>query len=176
MINLNLNRREKLAVYGGGIVVAIFIVVQLIIAPLFEKRDALQDTLSAKRRTLAEMRQLQREHQDLQNDIAASMSQFEQRPDDFTLFSFLDQLAGETGIKKHVSYMKPSTTINEKSGVSLSRVEMELKGISLKDLTRYLYEVETSENMVIVKRLSISRKGREKAMIDAVMQVETVEM
>ena len=122
------------------------------------------------------MRQLQREYQDLQNDISASMSKFKQRPKNFTLFSFLDWLAGETGIKKHVSYMKPSTTINEKTGVSLSRVEMELRGISLKDLTRYLYEVETSENMVVVKRLSISRKGREKAMIDAVMQVETVEI
>ena len=176
MINLNLNRREKLAVYGGGILVALFIAVQLIITPLFEKRDALQDKLAAKRRTIAEMRDLQREHQDLKSDITASMSQFEQRPKNFTLFSFLDQLAGETGIKKHVSYMKPSTTINEKTGVSLSRVEMELRGISLKDLTRYLYEVETSENMVIVKRLSISRKGREKAMIDAVMQVETVEI
>lgn len=176
MMNISLNRREKLAVYGGGLVVAVFIGVQLIFTPLFEKRDDLHEKLTAKRRTLAEMRQLQREHQNLQSDITASMSQFEQRPNNFTLFSFLDQLAGETGIKKHVSYMKPSTTINEKTGVSLSRVEMELRGISLKDLTRYLYEVETSENMVIVKRLSISRKGGEKAMIDAVMQVETVEI
>jgi len=176
MMNINLNRREKLAVYGGGLVVVIFIVSQLIITPLFEKRDALHEKLTAKRRTLSEMRQLERDYQDLQSDITASMSQFEQRPNNFTLFSFLDQLAGETGIKKHVSYMKPSTTINEKTGVGLSRVEMELRGISLKDLTRYLYEVETSENMVIVKRLSISRKGGEKAMIDAVMQVETVEI
>jgi len=176
MMNINLNRREKLAVYGGGIAVAIFIVVQLSIAPLFEKREALHEKLSAKRRTIAEMQQLQREHQELQKDITDSMSRFEQRPRQFTLFSFLDQLAGETGIKTHVSYMKPSTTINEKTGVSLSRVEMELREISLKDLTRYLYEVETSENMVIVKRLSISRTGREKAMIDAVMQVETVEI
>jgi general secretion pathway protein M len=103
------------------------------------------------------------------------MEQFENRPESFTLFSFLDQLAGRTGIKAHVSYMKPSSTINEETGVSLSRVEMELQAISLKDLTKYLYHVETSENMVIVKRLSIARKGKSEGLIDAVLQVETVE-
>jgi len=87
----------------------------------------------------------------------------------------MDRLAGQTGIKQHVSYMKPSTTVNDETGATLSRVEMELKEISLEALTKYLYNVETSENMVMVKRLSISRTGRENALIDAVLQAETIE-
>ncbi len=175
MINLNLNRREKIAVYGAGIFVAAFVLVQLIVVPVFEKRDELRHKLESKRQTLSEMLQLQAEYQTLQQKVAASKNQFNKRQADFTLFSFMDRLAGQTGIKKHVSYMKPSSSVNSETGITLSRVEMELQEISVKDLTKYLYSVETSENMVMVKRLSISRTGRENGLIDAVLQVETVE-
>ena len=40
-INLNLNNREKMAVYAAAVFVAVFILVQLIIAPVFEKRNQL---------------------------------------------------------------------------------------------------------------------------------------
>ncbi len=175
MMNLNLNRREKLAVYGAGGFIAVFILVQLIVVPVFDKQELLRDQLAAKGRALSEMRQLQREYQGMQNQMAASMNQFKKRPDNFALFSFLDQLAGKTGIKKHVSYMKPSTTVNEETGMNLTRVEMKLQDISLRSLVRYLYHVETSENMVIINRLSISRKGGEESLLDVVLQVETVE-
>ncbi|MDZ7830566.1 MAG: type II secretion system protein GspM [Desulfobacterales bacterium] len=175
MININLNQREKIIVSGAGLFIAAFVLVQLIIMPVFEKRDELQRKLDAKRQTLSEMQQLRAEYQELQQKITASRTQFDRRPANFTLFSFMDRLAGQTGIKEHVSYMKPSTTVNDETGVTLSRVEMELQGISLKDLTKYLYNVETSENMVMVKRLSISRTGRDSALIDAVLQAETVE-
>lgn len=175
MMNIKLNRREKLVVYGAGVLIALFLLAQLIITPLFEKREQLESRLQQERQTLSEMEQLQEDYQSLQESISASKNQFRNRPADFTLFSFLDGLAGETGIKQHVSYMKPSTTVNDNTGVTLSRVEMELQAISVKDLTQYLYNVETSENMVMVKRLSISRTGREDSLLDAVLQVETVE-
>ena len=175
MMTINLNRREKIAVYGVGIFIAGFLLFQLIVVPVFEKRDELQQNLAAKRETLSEIKQLQVEYQALQQKITASRNQFDKRPANFTLFSFMDRLAGQTGIKQHVTYMKPSTTVNNEAGVTFSRVEMELQGISIKDLTQYLYNIETSENMVMVKRLSISRTGRENGLIDAVLQVETVE-
>jgi len=175
MMNINLNRREKLVIYGAALFIAVFVVVQLIITPLIEKREQLANQLQSERQKLSEMKQLQADYQSLQKGISAAMDQFNKRPAGFTLFSFLDRLAGETGIKKHVSYMKPSTTVNDETGVNLSRVEMELQAISLKDLSRYLYNVETSQNMVMVKRISISRKGKEGGTIDAVLQVETVE-
>ncbi len=175
MINLNLNRRERLAVTAGGLFVALFVLFQFVAAPVLDKREALHDKISARERTLSQILELQAEYQKLQQQVAAAKNRFEKRPQGFTLFSFLDKLAGQTGVKKHVSYMKPSTAVQEGSGVRLSRVEMELQAISLRDLTRYLYHVETSGNMVLIKRLSISRKGREDGAIDAVLQVETVE-
>jgi len=57
----------------------------------------------------------------------------------------------------------------------LSRVEMKLQEININDLVSYLYGIESSDNMVIVKRLSITKAGQGNALISAVIQVETIE-
>jgi general secretion pathway protein M len=52
---------------------------------------------------------------------------------------------------------------------------MKLDDITLQQLTTYLYSVETSKNMVLVKKLSISKKEKSQGLIDVILQVETVE-
>ena len=92
------------------------------------------------------------------------------------MFSFLDQLAGEAGVKDRISYMKPSTKVEKNSPYKISRVEMKLDAITLKQLTTYLYGVETSKNMVDIKRISISKKDKKQGLLTAVLQVETLEI
>jgi len=72
--------------------------------------------------------------------------------------------------------MKPTKKVQKNSPYKLSRVEMKLDAITLEQLTTYLYEVETSKNMVEIKKLVISKKDKKQALITAVMQVETMEL
>ena len=53
---------------------------------------------------------------------------------------------------------------------------MKLQGIDLRQLTNYLYRVETSRNMVFIKRLSVAKTDKGEAMISAVLNVETYEL
>ena len=92
------------------------------------------------------------------------------------MYAFLNTLAGQTGIKDRISYMKPTTSAEKDSPYKISRVEMKLEDITLEQLTAYLYGVETSKNMVDVKKLSISKKDKTQGLITAVLQVETVEL
>jgi len=91
------------------------------------------------------------------------------------LFSFLDDLAGNAGVKDHISYMKPSTTVQQNSDLKVSNVEMKLQGINLDHLTSYLHMIETSPNMVLIKSLSISKQGKQEGMINAILRLETIE-
>jgi general secretion pathway protein M len=52
---------------------------------------------------------------------------------------------------------------------------MKLDGITLEQLTSYLYGIETSKNMVIVKKLSISKKEKNDNFVNVILQVETLE-
>lgn len=173
--NLNLNKREKMAVSAAGVFIAFFILIQWIIAPVFEKRNELRDRLAAKQNILVEMNKLHDEYFVIQKKAEISRQGFAKRPPGFTLFSFLDRLAGETGVKKRISYMKPSSVAEEASGLKLSRVEMKLQEININDLVSYLYGIENSQNMVVVRRLSITKGGQGNDLLSAVIQVETIE-
>lgn len=174
-MNLNLNKREKIAVTGAAVFLSVFIISQFIIVPVFEKRDGLRQQLTDKKNIQLDMKILKSDYFTMKGRLESSRQGLKQRPGNFTLFSFLDRLAGDTNLKDHIAYMKPSSTVKEDSGLKISRVELKLQEVTIKDLTSYLFKVETSENMVIVKRLSITKTGKNTGLISAVLQVETFE-
>lgn len=171
-----LTRREKYAIYAASGIICLFIIMQFIVLPVFNKQDRLKRSLKIKTKNLQHMIDLKSEHDTIIQRTDLSKGHFENREKGFTLFSFLDKLSGKAGIKDHITYMKPSTTVQKNSPYKTSRVEMKLRGLTLQQLTVYLHMVETSKNMVNVKRLSISKTGKPEGFIDAVLQVETSEI
>jgi general secretion pathway protein M len=171
-----LTRREKYSLYAASGIICLFIIMQFIVLPVFDKQDRLKRSLKVKTKNLEHMIDLKSEHDAIIQSTDLSKVHFENRAKGFTLFSFLDKLSGKAGIKDHITYMKPSTTVQKNSPYKTSRVEMKLRGLTLQQLTVYLHMVETSKNMVNVKRLSISKSGKQEGFIDAVLQVETSEL
>ena len=170
-----LNRREKYIIYGAGGILGLLIIVQFVITPFVEHKNQMQRSLQTKKSELAEMRRLQAEHQILKAKLQLSQTSIGEREKGFTLFSFMDQLDGQAGIKDRISYMKPSNTVQKNSNYRLSRVEMKIDGVTLEQLTSYLYGIETSNNMVIVKKLSLSKKEKNEGLVNVILQAETIE-
>lgn len=171
-----LNKREKYAIGAAAAFICLFIIVQFVLFPMIDKRDRLHRLINVKTKTIEEMLALKSEYDAVVTDINFSKSRLAKRQKGFALFSFLDELAGETGIKNKIKYMKPSSTSQKDGPLKLSLVEMKLEAVTLKQLTAYLYRVETSENTVFVKRISISKADKPPGTIDAVLQVETYEI
>ena len=94
------------------------------------------------------------------------------RPGGFTLFSFLEKQAGRSGVKPNIKYMKPSTSINRES-YSESSVEMKLENVTLEQLVEYLYLVESPENLVGIKRISIKQSRGSPEYLTVLMQLVT---
>lgn len=176
MMTKKLTRRERYALYAASGIICLFVVMQFVVFPALDKRKRLERTLRVKTQILQEMIALKSEHDETVRKTDLSRMQFENREKGFTLFSFLDKLTGQAEIKDRVIYMKPSTTVQKNSPYKTSQVEMKLSGLTLKQLIVYLHMVETSKNMVNVKRLSISKTGKPEGFIEAVVQVETSEI
>ena len=174
MILSRLNRRERIAVIAAAACVFVFVVVEFIITPITERRTRLEAILRQKQSVLAEMQSMKREYMSLKGENERFRQNFTARPQGFTLFSFLDQLAGEAGVKDNIAYMKPSKSRPKNSLYPLSMVELKLERISITQLTPYIHMVETSKNMVFIRRISITKTGKE-GLIDAIIQVETFE-
>ena len=170
-----LNRREKYIIYGAGCLIGLLIIIHFVITPFIENKNQMQRNLQTKKTELEEMRRLQAEHKALKAKLQLSQTSIDQREKEFTLYSFMNQLAGQAGIKDRISYMKPTTTVQKNSNYKLSRVELKLDAVTLEQLTNYLYGIETSKNMIIVKKLSISKKEKNEGLVNVILQVETVE-
>lgn len=171
----NLQRREKIIVTAAGGVAAVLIVLQLAIFPVIDRRDSLRKQIQSQTVALGQMHDLKREYEALTHFTRDMERQLRQRPKNFTLFSFTDRLAGQSGIKQNIVYMKPSTSNLKNSPYALSLVEIKLTSLTMLQLTTFLHGVEDPSKIVWVKRLSITKDEKKEGLIDAVVQVETLQ-
>jgi general secretion pathway protein M len=72
--------------------------------------------------------------------------------------------------------MRPTKTAQKNSDYRISRVEMKLDGVGLEQLVNYIHAVETSDNIVDITKLSITKKDKTQGLISVVMQVEAIEI
>jgi len=171
-----LNKREKYAIGAAVAFICLFVMIQFVFTPMLDKRDRLRRLIDIQTTTIEDMETLRSEYDAVVKHINVSKDRLTKRQKGFTLFSYLDELAGKTGIKNKIKYMKPSSTSQKDGSLKLSLVEMRMDAITLKQLTTYLYNIETSENSVFVRRISISKADKPPGAIDAILQVETYEI
>jgi general secretion pathway protein M len=169
---VKLAKRERYFVMIAGCFIALFIVIQYLIAPFFEKRERLQKGIKAKEAGLAEIVRLSTEYRSVKSGSQGMQKLLTDREKGFTLFAFLERAAGETGVKERIKYMKPSSSKGT-GPYKESMVEMKLEGITLNQLAGYLYRVESPEKAIVIKRISIKENVREAGSLEAVLQAVT---
>ncbi|MEN8210889.1 MAG: hypothetical protein ABFR31_04165 [Thermodesulfobacteriota bacterium] len=172
----NLSEREKNILIAGIIFVVLFFGFQFGIAPVFEKRENLGRILKDKQKALEEMLVLKQKFAAVSNKFDADAQNLKLREGNFSLFSFLDSLVRQSNIKENVAYMKPSTKKLEKSRYMLAVVKVKLKDIYLKEFIDFLYRIESSGNAVNITSLSISKSGKEKLSLDALIETQTFKL
>ena len=170
---IQLGRREKKSLYILAGFLILYSIYNYVITPVFDSRTKALSLLDSRTEDLKKMVELHSEYKAMKKQSELSGQLISKRDKNFTLFSFLDDLAGKAKVKDNINYMKPSVSDQNESGLKLSVVEMKLQSITLEQLTDFLYNVETSEKSVYVKRLSVSKEKKE-GTISAVLQVETV--
>ncbi|MBW1989949.1 MAG: type II secretion system protein M [Deltaproteobacteria bacterium] len=171
-----MSRREKAVVSALAALVCLLVLSEFVVSPLLSRKDALEAGIRAKEKGLVDLRLLAQDYQKAQARMAAAQQRFQNRERGFRLFSFLDRLAGQSGVKKHVEYMNPSTQPIENSPYKVSMVELKLSGITTEQLLAYLYGIESSPNQVRIRRLAITEKlGGERRLVNAVILAVTLE-
>ena len=171
---MTLARREKYFVSLAAFFIVIFLVLQFLIFPFFEKRVSLKRGIESRQETLKEIVKLSAEYKAYKNDAKGGETLLKNRKKEFTLFSFLENAAGKTEVKGHIKYMKPS--VAQGTGrYDKSMVEMKVDGITLNQLAHYIHLIESPENVVSIKRISIKENKKRSGSLDVIMQVLTIE-
>jgi len=173
-LHMNISNRDKKAlIICAGFLMA-FIIVQFMLLPTLEKRKTLEQRLVAKKVALEEIINLEREYIILTGRTGAESSTISSRGTDFTLFSFIDTLAEQSGVKDNVAYMKPSARTLANREYAVSMVKIKLDSLFLKEFVDFINRVESSPNHVQIRSLSLSKTGRDNTLIDAIVEAETI--
>jgi general secretion pathway protein M len=170
-----LNPREKLIISLGLAALVVTLLLYGGFFPLMDRRAISERQAQSRENELQEMIAFQNQYETLQRENSRMAALLARRPKDFSLFSFLDQLAGATGIKQNIVYMKPSSLQDENSQYRLSRVEIKIDQVTLDQVSRFLYRIETSPHLIQVPRLSIKQNQQDGGLLETVLQVETLE-
>jgi general secretion pathway protein M len=171
----SMSTRERYAVGGATVFIVFFIVYQLMISPFLEGKEKKSKMIMEKALQVQEMRAMQGEYMGMMQKGVSMRRMAAGKDAGFTLFAFLEQLAGQTGVKDSISYMKPSKSVQKDTQVTLSLVEIKLQGVDMKKLMDFLFQVETSPNAVFVRGVSLTKTGKEQGLLTAILQIETVE-
>lgn len=176
MIALKLKKREKYAVGSAVAFLVFFLVMQLLIFPLLDQRKRLTRVIQQRSTELREMQAMRAAYLSFEKQASTAKQTLANREKSFSLFSFLDRLIGQVGIKANVKYMKPSTSVQKETKIKISTVELKLEAITMLQLTSYLHGVEQTDYNLHVKRMSVSETSKPEGYIDVIMQVETYDI
>lgn len=168
-----LHRRERLAIYGALVALILFCMVQFLIFPLIDKRASLQSRITAERSNLVEIHKLKSEYESLTRINRQTDARLKNRPKNFSLIPFLNDLAGKSGIEQNIVYMKPSTSNIRNSSYTLEIVELKLQALTMEQVITFLHGIELSGNQVWVKRMSVTRDDKIEGTLNTTIQAET---
>ena len=163
-----ISKRERMAllIMGGGIV--FFLLLQFVVFPMADEDRRLTRVIESKKNTLCEIQRLKEEY-----DRIRPVDHRAIRPAvGFTLFSFLERLAGTAGIKESITNMKPTTVTKGGGSFGISRVEMKIQEADMARFVRFLQMVETSPNGIYLHRMTIVRSDDDKPTVDVQLIAE----
>ncbi len=167
-----LEKREKRVVVVGAILFVCFALFHFTVSPLLQARQQTQKVLIQKKEDIQKIRQLQAEYRQLQNQAVNIQNRLQKRSSSFTLFSFIEERATKANVKQLINSMTPSTSEGE-GPLQESRVDLKLEKISLQQLVDFLQQVESIDDVVMIKRISIQENSKEEGLLDVVMKIIT---
>lgn len=172
ILKIKLAKRERFLLIGGIALLLLIVFFQLLSSG--HKRMKTLERVNRKlEKDLEEMYHLQNRYLTLEERLKSFDERMVTRPPNFTLFSHLEDLASQTGIKERIDYLKPEEAIvSEKYRKSL--VGVKLRGVTLEQLTKYFYSIESSPHSLEVRKLHITPQHTERELLEVTFEVSTL--
>ncbi len=167
-----LTTSQKRTVTAGLVFVGVVLLAQFIVVPYFEARQKVRSAIVASEKALRELTALGAEYGVLRQRSEEIRRASERRPPGFTLFSYLEKRAGDAAVKTNIRSLTP-LMLAPTGAYEETAVEMKLDKLTMKQLTDFLYRVESPEEMIRVRRISVVKMKESPEYLSALIQVFT---
>ncbi len=175
---MKISQREKwMLVVLGAFFCGIAIVV-LLLLPALDRREKLERLISAQEEQVNRINALSENWQRISRTRNEVLSKIEARGKDFALFSYLETLAGEAGLKSAIQYMRPLTFPqgDAREGFVKRGIEVRLKEVEIVNLVKYLYSIEYSEKMLKVEYVHVKPLYTDPRYLNTTLRIVTYDL
>jgi general secretion pathway protein M len=167
-----LTQSQRFSLTAGLVFVAGALVVQFALFPYLDSRKKVQNAISASEKTLRELSVLGAEYGVLRQRSEEIRRVIDRRPPGFALFSYLEKRAGDAGVKTNIKSINPLKS-TPAGAYEESVVEVKLDKLTMKQLTDFLYQVESPTDLVRVRKMSVAKMKESPEYLTVLIQVYT---
>ena len=167
-----LTKRQKYTVIAGLVFVAAALLIQFAVFPYFDARQRVRNAIAGSEKTLRELATLGAEYGVLRQRSEEIRRVIERRPPGFALFSYLEKRASDVGVKTNIKSINPLKSAPE-GAYEEDAVEMRLEKLTMKQLTDFLYLVESREDLVRIRKMSVGKMKESPEYLSVSIQVFT---
>ncbi|MCX5832076.1 MAG: type II secretion system protein GspM [Deltaproteobacteria bacterium] len=170
-----LSKRQQLTVAGGAGLVLVMLLIQLLILPFVDAQKTLNQAIRNNEKMLREMMLLARDYQVLKRQAGRIPQALARRPQNFSLYSHLEKIAGDAGVKANIK------SINAAKGAISGPYEelpadIRLEKITLKQITDFLYLLEAPQELIRVKKIALAKMPESPEYLSAQVQAVTFQL
>jgi type II secretory pathway component PulM len=166
----SLTKQQKIYLIGGGAIVMLLLLSQFVLIPFFETKKNISKAIISNEKVLNDMLVLGADYKVIKQRSEEIQAVLSRRPKDLTLFSYLEKKAVESGVRNHVKTMSASKGVVT-GNFEETAVEMKLEKLTLKQLSNFLYVVEAPQELIKIKKISVTKMKESPEYLSAVMQV-----
>jgi len=167
-----LSAREQRIVLSGLIFLSVLAFYTWVMDPMFQNNELINIKIQKKKTELSEMVRLQSSVVQDRGGMEQIKKIIDQRGQGFSVFSYLEQLATKAEVKDKITYIRPQRE-NPVGQFRESLAEIKLENIKIDDLTRFLYQIESSEDLLYIKNLKMIT-GKDQSGLEATLSVGTL--
>jgi len=154
---MTLGKREKAVLFVGAPAAVVIVLYTFAFAPHLDMLNSVSQVLPEKRRELQEVKKIVMEQKVTETEIAELKEAIEKRGKGFDLGGFVSSTASALKLKERCQVrLVPQ---RPKAGVPYlpSSVDVSLEGVTLKELTDFLYRVDTADKLLNVDSITIAQ-------------------
>jgi general secretion pathway protein M len=167
-----LDAKQQKLIGGAAILVLIALILEIAVFPFWAAKTKLTKAIQVNQKKLTELSQLDAEFTLQETQMARIKSALASRGADFSLFSYLEKKATQAKVRGRIKQMNSSKGTQSIS-LEESLIDMTLEKITIKQLTDFLYFVESPADLVKIKKITIHKMKESPEYLNAQLQISS---
>lgn len=152
----NLNAKQRAMVASGAAFVIFAILLEFAVFPLWDARAKMKKTILHQSKKLEEIVKIDSDLVAENVKISRIRNAIASRGSDFTLFGYLEKKAVLANVKGGIKQMNSLQGI-QSPGFEETLVDLKLEKITIKQLTDFLFQIESPSEMIRIQRITVDK-------------------